>query len=77
MLGEVVMHESIAKAQTKGTFRVANQKLDALNHDAVSKTKAKPSKKSIMRISVKTDSHFGFIRSRHNLLFTQLSFYPK
>lgn len=29
-----------------------------------------------VRVSVKTVSHFGFIRSLHNLLFPQLSFYP-
>jgi len=28
-----------------------------------------------MHIPVKTVSHFGFIRSLHNLLFSQLSFY--
>jgi hypothetical protein len=28
-----------------------------------------------VRIPVKTVSHFGFIRSLHNLLFSQLSFY--
>ncbi|WP_395338425.1 type II toxin-antitoxin system RelE/ParE family toxin [Ningiella sp. W23] len=30
-----------------------------------------------LRISVKTVSHFGSIRSLHNLLFSQPSFYPK
>lgn len=30
----------------------------------------------LVRVSVKTVSHFGFIRSLHNLLFPQLSFYP-
>jgi hypothetical protein len=65
MLGEVVMHESIAKAQTKGTFRVANQKLDALNHDAVSKTKAKPSKKSITHFVDKIRYVYGDLLLRH------------
>jgi hypothetical protein len=52
------MHESIAKAQTKGTFRVANQKLDALNQ-AIGGSACKHSKKTITQFVEKVSNVYG------------------
>jgi hypothetical protein len=41
------MHESIAKAEIKGTFRKVNSELDRFNEDALAGAKTRISKKGI------------------------------
>jgi hypothetical protein len=60
------MHESIAKAETKGTFRVANQKLDAFNHNQSNGTKLRHSKKSVTQFVDDIVNVYGDLLLRHD-----------